>query len=157
MSTRTKDGNVTFVRVDSDTVDNLVQKDETTESVLSEDDQKKVEELFKATISDAGANVSLKALSPEDQPIVITRPEFMRRMREMQSLQGAAFGDFPETYNVVVNTNHELVASKLLNEDDDEKRSEVAQYLFNLAQLNQGMLRGAALEAFVKKSLGFLK
>jgi molecular chaperone HtpG len=152
-----KSGEVTFVRVDSDTVDNLVQKDEKQESVLSEDEQKKVEEVFKATITDAGASVSLRPLSPEDQPIIITRPEFMRRMREMQSIQGAAFGDFPESYNVVVNTNHELVASKLLQTEDETSRQELAKYLFNLAQLNQGMLRGAALEAFVKKSLTFLK
>jgi molecular chaperone HtpG len=148
---------VTFVRVDSDTVDNLVQKEETKESVLSEEDQKKVEEIFTASITDTGASVSLRPMSPEDQPVVITKPEFMRRMREMQSIQGAAFGDLPEMYNVIINTNHELVASKLLGTEDEAQRTEMAQYLFNLAQLNQGMLKGEALEAFVKKSMNFLK
>lgn len=148
---------VTFVRVDSDTVDNLVQKEETKESVLSEEDQKKVEEIFTASITDTGASVSLRPMSPEDQPVVITKPEFMRRMREMQSIQGAAFGDLPEMYNVIINTNHELVASKLLGTEDEAQRTEMAQYLFNLAQLNQGMLKGEALEAFVKKSMSFLK
>ncbi len=152
-----KGGGVTFVRVDSDTVDNLVQKDEKQESVLSEDEQKQVEEVFKATITDVGASVSLRPMSPEDQPIIITRPEFMRRMREMQAMQGGAFGDFPESYNVVVNTNHELVTSKLMQTEDEAEKQEIAKYLFNLAQLNQGMLRGAALDAFVKKSMSFLK
>ena len=149
-------GDVTFVRVDSDTVDNLIQKEETKESVLSEDDQKKVEEVFKSVVTDAGANVTLRALSPDDQPVVITRPEFMRRMKEMQSMQGMAFGDFPESYNVVVNSNHELITKKVLTEEDQEKQNELVHYLFNLAQLNQGMLRGAALDAFVKKSMSFL-
>lgn len=152
-----KVGDVTFVRVDSDTVDNLVQKEDTTESVLSEDDQNKVEEIFKNTVTDTGATVSLRAMSPEDQPVVITRPEFMRRMREMQSIQGAAFGDLPEMYNVIVNSNHDLVANKLLKTEDETQRKEIAQYLLNLAQLHQGMLKGEALEAFVKKSLDFLK
>ena len=152
-----KGGEATFVRVDSDTVDNLVQKDEKQESVLSEEEQKQVEAVFKTTITDTGASVSLRPMSPEDQPIIITRPEFMRRMREMQAMQGGGFGDFPESYNVVVNTNHELVASKLLQTEDETEKQELAKYLFNLAQLNQGMLRGAALEAFVKKSLTFLK
>ncbi|MEO0339788.1 MAG: molecular chaperone HtpG, partial [Bacteroidota bacterium] len=151
-----KMGDVTFVRVDSETVDNLIQKDETTESVLSEDDQKQVEEVFKTAITDTGASVSLKALSPDDQPITITRPEFMRRMREMQAMQGGGFGDFPEMYNVVVNSNHELIANKLLQETDADKKAEMAKYLFNLAQINHGMLRGADLDAFVKKSLSFL-
>ena len=124
---------------------------------MSEEDQKKVEEIFTASITDTGASVSLRPMSPEDQPVVITKPEFMRRMREMQSIQGAAFGDLPEMYNVIINTNHELVASKLLGTEDEAQRTEMAQYLFNLAQLNQGMLKGEALEAFVKKSMSFLK
>jgi molecular chaperone HtpG len=152
-----KDGGVTFVRVDADTVDKLVEKDDQAESVLSEDQQNEVKELFTKTVSSAGASVSLRPMSPEDQPVVITRPEQMRRMREMQSIQGAAFGDFPDFINVVVNTNHELVADKLINTDDEAQREEVAKYLFNLAQLNQGMLKGEELEAFVKKSLSFLK
>ncbi len=152
----TKLGDVTFVRVDSETVDNLIQKDETTESVLSEDDQKQVEEVFKAAVTDTGASVSLKALSPDDQPITITRPEFMRRMQEMQAMQGGGMGNFPEMYNVVVNSNHDLIANKLLQETDDAKKAEMAKYLFNLAQINHGMLRGADLDAFVKKSLSFL-
>lgn len=150
-------GDVTFVRVDSDTVDNLVQKDEATESVLNEDEQNTVKGVFEKIVTDKGSSVVTKALSPEDQPVTITRPEFMRRMKEMQSLQGMSFGDFPDSVNVVVNTNHPLVAQKLLKEEDESKQQEVADYLYKLAMLNQQMLKGADLTAFINKSLNFLK
>lgn len=152
----TKEGNITFVRVDSDTVDNLVQKDETAESVLSEKEVETVKTVFSEMITDAGATVVTKAMSPEDHPVVITKPEFMRRMKEMQALQGMSFGNFPDSYNVVVNTNHPLVAGQLLKLEDQEKKN-LAKYLFDLALLNQNMLKGADLTGFINKSLGFLK
>ena len=152
-----KFGDITFVRVDSDTVDNLVQKDETTESVLNEDEQTTVKEVFEKIVTTAGSTVVTKALAPDDQPVTITRPEFMRRMKEMQSLQGMSFGDFPDSVNVVVNTNHPLVAQRLLHEKDDTARQDVADYLYKLAMLNQQMLKGADLTAFINKSLSFLK
>jgi len=150
-------GDVTFVRVDSDTVDNLVQKDESTESVLSEKEQEKVKTLFTEKVTQAGANIELKALSPDDQPVQITRPEFMRRMKEMQAMQGMNFGDFPDSYNVVVNSNHPLIADKLLKMRSEDKKSDFVSHLYDLARLNQGMLQGAELSAFVNKSLEFLK
>lgn len=153
-------GDVTFVRVDSDTVDQLVQKDESQESVLSEQEQEKVKTLFEGIVKEkeAGASVALKALSPEDQPVLITKPEFMRRMKEMQALQGMQFGGaFPDTYNVVVNTNHPVVASKLLQEENEQTQKDLVQYLYNLALLNQNMLKGADLTNFINKSIDFLK
>ena len=113
--------NLTFVRVDSDTVDNLVQKEETKESVLSEKEEETIKTIFSELIKEAGASVSTKAMSPDDQPIVITRPEFMRRMMEMQAMNGMGMGNFPDSYNVVVNTNNPLVADKLLNLEGEEK------------------------------------
>lgn len=148
--------NITFVRVDSDTVDNLVQKDEAKESVLSEKEEESVKTLFTELITEAGATVSTKAMSPDDQPIVITRPEFMRRMMEMQAMQGMGMGNFPDSYNVVVNTNNPLVADKLLKLEGDEKK-DLAKYLVDLAKLNQNMLKGADLTAFINKSLNFVK
>lgn len=148
---------VTFVRVDSDIVDNLVQKDEQKESVLSEKEQEKVLSLFKTNINNTSANIEVKPLSPDDQPVVITKPEFMRRMAEMQALQGMQMGSFPEHYNVVINGNHPLVAEKLLKMRSDDKKAEFTQHLYNLALLNQGMLKGNDLTTFVKKSLEFLK
>ncbi|MBR9920422.1 MAG: molecular chaperone HtpG [Bacteroidetes bacterium] len=149
-------GDVTFVRVDSDTVDNLVQKDEETESVLSEKDQEKVKTYFEKVVSEnPGTMVQLKPLSPEDDPVVITRPEFMRRMKEMQAVQGGGM-DLPDSLQVVVNTNHPLVSGKLVRAKSEERREEIASYLYNLALLNQQMLKGSDLTAFVKKSLDML-
>ncbi len=152
-----KGTDITFVRVDSDVVDNLVQKDETKESVLSEKEQEKVLGLFKDNIGDASANVEVKALSPDDQPVVITKPEFMRRMKEMQALQGMQTGAFPDMYNVIVNGNHPLVAEKLLKMRSEDKKKDFVQHLYNLAMLNQGMLKGSALTSFINSSLEYLK
>jgi len=152
------DLNLVFVRVDSDTADNLVQKDEKRESVLSEKEQNEVKAIFEATVnSQPGASVILAPLSPDDQPVLITKPEFMRRMKEMQSMHGmGALGDFPDSYNVVVNTNHPLVAQKLLKISDEAERNGFSHYLVNLALLHQGMLRGEALTGFVAATLGKL-
>lgn len=152
-----KMGDVTFVRVDSDTIDNLVQKDEKQDSVLSEDDEKAIKEVFEGLAKASGGSVMMKALSPQDQPIQITRPEFMRRMKEMQALQGMTMDGFPDTYNVVVNSNHPLIAEKVLNEKDEAQQKELASYLFNLARLNHSMLKGSELTDFINKSLEFLK
>ncbi|MEZ4933547.1 MAG: molecular chaperone HtpG [Saprospiraceae bacterium] len=153
-----KMGNVTFVRVDSDTLDNLVQKDEQKESVLNEKEQETVKTVFEAvTKGKTGCSVELKPLSPDDQPVQITRNEFMRRMQEMQALGGGGFpGGMGDMYNVVINTNHPFIAEKLLNAKEDE-REPLGKHLVDLALLNQGMLKGADLSAFVKKSLDFLK
>ena len=148
---------VVFVRVDSDTVDNLVQKDDKRESVLSEPEQAEVKTIFEAVIKgQPGASITLAPLSPDDQPVIITKPEFMRRMKEMQNLHGMGLGDMPDTYNVVVNTNHPLVAQKLLKLDAEEERGQLSGYLVNLALLQQGMLRGEALTGFVTQTLGKL-
>jgi len=147
---------ITFVRVDSETTDNLVQKDEKKESVLSEDEQKQVKEWFENSVNNKMASVDLKALSPEDKPVTITRPEFMRRMKEMQMLQGQNLGDFPEMFNLVINSNHPIIAQRLLSEGDEEKRGGMIRHLYDLARLDQGMLKGKELSAFVKKSLEIL-
>ena len=152
-----KGGDITFVRVDSDTIDNLVQKDEKTESLLTEKEEEKVKDLFTNQITEQGATVVLKPLSTDDQPVLITRPEFMRRMKEMQAMQGMNMDHFPDSYNVVVNTNHPLVADKLLKMRSEEKKTEFVKHLYNLALLNQGMLKGEGLTSFINKSIEFLK
>lgn len=150
-----KESKLTFVRIDSDTVDNLVQKDETKESVLNEEQTTTVKELF-GKVAGEGKAIEVKPLSPDDQPVQIVRPEFMRRMKEMQAMQGMDFGGFPDDYKVIVNANHPLVADKVLN-TEGEGQNEVADYLYKLALLNQNMLKGKELTAFVEKSMGFLK
>jgi molecular chaperone HtpG len=142
---------LSFVRVDSDTVDNLIEKDETRESVLSEEQQTELEELFKKCVTTPGTTVKMEALSPTEQPILITRPEFMRRMAEMSAMQGMSM-NMGDMYNVVVNTNHEVV-SDILKDKDESK----AKHLFDLARLQNSMLKGAELTNFVKKSIDLMK
>lgn len=153
-----KDGAVTFVRVDSDTTDKLVQKDEEAESVLNEEQEKTVKSTFEAILGEqTGKSIELRALSPNDQPVMITRPEFIRRMQEMQAMQGMDMGPMGDMYNVVVNSNHELVAGKLLEAENEDEQKALADYLYKLALLNQGMLKGEKLTEFVNRSLSFLK
>ncbi|MCB0529536.1 MAG: molecular chaperone HtpG [Saprospiraceae bacterium] len=149
---------ILFVRIDSDTIDNLVQNDEKRESVLSEKEQETVKTAFEAVVKEQpGASVALSPMSPDEQPVLITKPEFMRRMKEMQSMHGmAGLGDFPDSYNVVVNTNHPLIAQKLLKIDEEVERTGFSKYLVQLALLQQGMLRGEALTGFVTATLGKL-
>jgi molecular chaperone HtpG len=151
-----KGDNLTFVRVDSETVDNLVQKDDKRESVLSEAEQKIVKTTFESLVGGPSVSVELKPLSADDQPVQITRNEFMRRMNEMRQFQAMDFGAMPDAMNLVVNTNHPLIADKLLKINGLEEQKAFAKYLYDLAQVQQGMLKGADLTAFVKRSLAFV-
>ena len=150
-------GDITFVRVDSDIASNLVQKDEKMESVLSEKEEEKIKAMFESKVSQAGATILLQPLTPNDQPVLITKPEFMRRMKEMQALQGMQMDSLPDSYNIVVNTNHPLVAEKLVKMRSEEKKEEFVKHLYNLALLNQGMLKGPDLTSFINKSIDYLK
>ncbi|MCB0637522.1 MAG: molecular chaperone HtpG [Lewinella sp.] len=150
-----KEDKITFVRVDSDIIDNLVQTDEEKTSVLSEEQEKTVKSVFEQVVGE-DKTIELKPLSPEDQPVMITKPEFMRRMKEMQALQGMAMGDFPDHFNVIVNANHPLVAQKLVEAEGGEAQEELADYLYKLALLNHGMLRGKELSTFIQKSIARL-
>ncbi|MCS7035387.1 MAG: molecular chaperone HtpG [Saprospiraceae bacterium] len=144
---------IAFARIDSNTLDKLVQKDEDTASVLSEQEVEQIKKAFEKVVSDnLHASVECSALSPDDAPVTITRPEYLRRMKEMQTLHGRSSDGFLDAYTVVVNTNHPLIASKLAHADDNT-RAELAQYLYDVAQLQQGMLRGEALTKFVEKTL----
>jgi len=135
-----------------------VQKDEEAESVLNEEQEKTVKSTFEAIMGESnGRTVELRALSPNDQPVMITRPEFMRRMQEMQAMQGMDMAQLGDMYNVVVNSNHELVAGKLLEAENEDEQKALADYLYKLALLNQGMLKGEKLTEFVNRSLSFLK
>ncbi len=144
-----------FARIDSNTLDQLVQKEEKTTSVLSDAELERVKTAFEKIVSDnLHAKVECTPMSPHDVPVTITRPEFLRRIKEMQALHGVVGSDsFLDSYTVVVNTNHPLIASKLATQEDAEARTELAQYLYDMAQLQHGMLRGEALTRFVEKTL----
>lgn len=146
-----KDQKITFVRVDSDIPENLVQKDETIESVLSEDEQKMVQESFDKILDKSKETLMLKPMGADSAPVLVTKPEFMRRMKEMQSLQGMT--DFPDTYNVVVNTNHPIIAKKLVNAKEESEKVALTEYLYDLALLNQNLLKGERFSKFVERTL----
>jgi molecular chaperone HtpG len=147
-----------FKRVDAATVGQLIEKGDAAESVLSEDDQTKLSELFKTAIANDAMHVKVAALSPQDAPVVITQNEFMRRMKDMQRTGGGGgmqmFGAFPDSFDVTVNANHPL-AQKVL-QAEGETGSKLAQQAFDLALLAQNMLKGEALTAFVKRSTELL-
>jgi molecular chaperone HtpG len=144
-----------FKRVDAATASQLIEKDDAQTSVLSEDDQKKLEEVFTGAISNPAMHVKVAALSPQDAPVVITQNEFMRRMKDMQRTGGGGgmqmFGSMPDSFDVTVNANSPLV-SKVLADGGDT----IAKQAFDLALLAQGMLKGEALTAFVKRSTELL-
>ncbi len=146
-----------FARVDADTPDHLIQKEEKKESILNEKEEKQIKELFEKLAKTINGAIALKPLSPDEQPVLITRPEFMRRMKEMQALQGMQFGDFPDSYSIIINTNHPLIAQKLAVDTDEDQRNALSKYLFDLALLNQGMLKGSDLTDFIQKSLNLVK
>lgn len=142
-----------FKRVDADIVSNLIPKEEDAVSVLSKEQEDKLKELFETTIQKTKADIELKALSPTDAPIVITRNEFMRRMMEMQKMGGGSpfmFGNMDEKLNLVINTNHPI-NTKLLEEDAAHQEKHIKQ-LYDLALLSQNMLKGEALTNFVQRS-----
>lgn len=149
-------GDVTFVRVDSDTIDKLVQTDEEKESILSENEQESIKTVFTDTLGE-GKFVDLRPLSPTDHPVLITKPEFMRRMKEMQMMQGMDMSMLPDSHNVVVNTNHPLIAQKLLKMDNGKQKTSFTKYLYMLAKLNQKMLTGEEMNEFIDMSIDFLE
>ena len=145
----------TFKRVDSDSIDKLIDKGLNLESVLSEDEKKKVEELFKEV---AGNNtIQIESLSPDETPVSIVQPEFMRRWKDMQRVsgQGDMFGMMPTGNNVVVNANHNLI-SKLLKTEDVAAQKALTKQLYDLGLLAQGMLSGAELTKFVERTVANL-
>ncbi len=144
--------NVAFARVDSDTLDNLIKKTDEIVSKISKEDEEKLKPVFETAVNKDKFSVQMTALNDDDAPIVITQPEFIRRMMEQQRTGGAGFfGAFPEMYNLVVNTNHPKVVSLL--EKSEETQTENVRQLTDLAMLSQGMLKGVALDQFIERTI----
>ncbi|WP_037574898.1 molecular chaperone HtpG [Sporocytophaga myxococcoides] len=139
-------------RVDADTVEKLIDKDEKLESVLSEDQQKSVKEIFEKVISKPNMTVTVESLPVDELPVSLTMPEFMRRMKDMAMGGRSGFGEFPDQFNVIVNANHKTI-QKILQADGDEAKSRIAKQAFDLALLSQGMLKGNDLTSFIKRSV----
>ena len=151
--------NLTFVRVDSDHVDKLIQKEETQISKLSEDESTQLKTVLEEIVPKTNYSVQLEPMDSSAAPFIITQPEFMRRMKEMsQSGGGGMFGmgNFPEMYNLVVNTNSEL-ATTILNTSDKSVQEGLVKQALDLAKISQGLLKGEELTAFVKRSFELIK
>ncbi len=143
-------------RVDSDAIEKLIEKDEQLESVLGEDDIKKLKEAYEKLIGNKTYTVQVESLSPEEMPLSITQNEFMRRMKDMQRMGGGgmmAFGDMPENFNVVANANHPLNAEVLKG---GKKGEDLGRQAFDLALLGVGLLKGEGLTGFIRRSLDLL-
>ena len=151
--------NVTFTRVDSDHIDKLIQKEDTQISKLSEEDSTRLKTVLEEIVPKTNYSVQLEPMDSNAAPFIITQPEFMRRMKEMsQSGGGGMFGmgNFPEMYNVTVNTNSEL-ATTILNTEDKTAQESLVKQALDLAKISQGLLKGEELTAFVKRSFELIK
>ena len=149
---------LTFVRVDSDHIDNLIKKEDTTISKLSDEEQTSLKTVVETIVPKQNYTVQLEALDSQAAPFIITQPEFMRRMKEMSQTGGGMFGmgTMPEMYNLVVNTNSDL-ATTILNTEDKTAQESLIKQALDLAKLSQNLLKGEALTAFVKRSFDILK
>ncbi|CAM1341407.1 molecular chaperone HtpG [Tenacibaculum aestuarii] len=149
---------VQFKRVDADHIDNLIKKDDTVISKLSDEEKEKLKPVIEGAVNNTNYTVQLEAMDSNASPFIITVPEFMRRMKEMSATGGGGMmgmGNMPEMYNLVVNTNHELV-SEILNADEDKQKQLVTQ-AFDLAKLSQNLLHGEELTNFIKRSYELIK
>ena len=149
---------ISFARIDADVMDKLIQKEEALPSKFSEEEQKKIKELFEKQVSADKFTVILENMQENDLPIYITKPEFMRRWNDMQKISGqpSFYGMGEEKCNLAVNTNHPVVAS-LLADSDEAHAKEVCSQLIDLALLSQQMLKGEALSKFIERSVGMIR
>jgi molecular chaperone HtpG len=151
--------NVTFVRVDADIVDNLIDKQESNESVLSKDETEKLKELFTLQIAELHVTTEVKGLSADTAPVVATRPEFMRRMKDMGAAGGgmtAFYATMPDEVTLTVNGNHPIY-QQLLKEGDAEQQKKQVRNLADLALLSQGLLKGNDLTNFINRSVEMMQ
>lgn len=152
--------NVSFVRVDGDHIDNLIKKEEEQISKLSDEEKESLKTVITESIGDTSYTVQMEAMDSNAAPFIITQPEFMRRMKEMQQTGGGGgmfgMGNMPDMYNLVVNANHELV-SDILNTKTAKKKERLIKQSFDLAKLSQNLLKGEELTDFIKRSYSMIK
>ncbi|MFZ9848827.1 MAG: molecular chaperone HtpG, partial [Flavobacteriales bacterium] len=154
-----QNANVTFKRIDADTLDKLIAKEEAQVSKLSKEDEEKLKPVITSQVETGKFTVVFESLSEKEKPMLITQSEFMRRMKEMQATGGGGmsmFGSMPENYNLVVNSNHPLI-SKILEEKDESVQKTLAKQAADLALLSQGLLKGKDLTEFINRSVDLIK
>jgi len=145
--------NISFVRVDADSLDKLIQKDEEIPSKITKEDEEKLKPLFEGSVNKEKFSVQFESMSSDDAPIIITQPEFIRRMMEQQKMGGGGFmGAFPDMQNLMVNSNHNKIG-EILNEKDESIQKEKVKQLTDIALLSQGLLKGKELNSFIERSI----
>ena len=155
----TSNDKVKFTRVDADHIDNLIKKDDTVISKLSDEEKETLKPMIENAVPKQTYTVQLEAMDSNASPFIITVPEFMRRMKEMSASGGGGMmgmGNLPEMYNLIVNTNHELVG-EILNTKTAKKRDRLISQSFDLAKLSQNLLHGEELTNFIKRSYDLIK
>jgi molecular chaperone HtpG len=142
-------------RVDSDTIDKLIAKDEKAESILSKEEEEQIKTTFEKAINNSNMTVAIEPMSPDDFPVTITMSEWMRRMKDMAKTGGGGMpfmGEMPDNYNVAINGNHSII-QKVLKAENEEQKVKLAKQAYDLALLSQNMLKGADLTSFIKRSV----
>tara|TARA_Y200000002_G_scaffold381270_1_gene394839 strand:- start:777 stop:2663 length:1887 start_codon:yes stop_codon:yes gene_type:complete len=150
---------IQFSRVDSDHIDNLINKDENKVSKLDDDQKKNLEELVKNIVKDEKFVIKLESMDSNENPFIITNPEFMRRMKEMQQSGGGGMfgsGNMPEMFNLVINTNSDLI-SEIVKTKTKKKQERLINQSLDLAKLSHGLLTGEDLTKFIKRSFEIIK
>jgi molecular chaperone HtpG len=151
--------NVQFTRVDADITDNLIDKQEDSKSVLSEKEEEKLKELFEYKADNVTVQVEIKGLSTDAPPVIATRPEFMRRMKDMAAMSGpmgSFYASMPDEVTLTVNGNH-AIFNEILKEKSEDRQKRKVQNLADLALLSQGMLKGSQLTTFINRSIALMQ
>ena len=141
-------------RVDADTLDKLIEKDITLESIISKEEEEKAQKLFEEVVNSKAGTVKIEAMPVDELPVVITFPEFMRRMMDMQASSGqrSMFGDMPLMYTISVNANHPVLG-RILSTESEEDQKTLAKQVYDLALLSQGLLTGKDLTQFIQRTV----
>ena len=152
-----KKENISFARVDSDSIDNLIKKEDNIISKLDDKEKDKLKTYIEAVVPKEKYTIQLEALDSKELPFIITQPEFMRRMKDMQQSGGNnMFGSMPELHNVIINVNNDLV-NTIFNSKSKAKRERLIKQSLDLARLSQNLLKGEELTSFIKRSFDIIK
>ena len=143
--------------MDADVLDKLIQKEDAAKHQLTEEESQKVKDIFEKAINNSNMKVEVESLSAEELPVTITIEEWMRRMKDMAQTGGGMsfYGTMPDNYKVTVNGNHPLI-KRILTGDNEEEQQQLAKQAFDLALLSRGLLTGAELTNFVKRSVSLI-
>jgi len=152
----TKKEKISFARVDGDSIENLIKKDENIVSKLSDKEKEKLKPFIEKVVPSEKYTVKLESMDSKAMPFVLIQPEFMRRMKEMQQTGGGMMGSFPEMHTLLVNTNH-VIVGQILNTKTPKKRENLINQALDLAKLSQNLLKGEELTKFIKRSLKMVK